>query len=1486
MADIRLVKPATGASQSVPCTPEARFVFDFPATEATLAREGDNLAIRFEDGGSLTLEGFYTEYNEENLPSFDINGTEVAAADFFAAMNEPDLMPAAGPGTGSTPTGGRFHEWGNADLADGIDHLNGLDWGFSRSFEWEDHPNAVGGWDGDDGGRLLAQGPAMSDRPEAPDTPGTPDIPSTPGTPTEITVTPGPVPDPDGTHNIIIGQSPTTVGGADSPDHIRMAFMLDASGNGSVAKFDAGSDAPPLLYGFVTSDGKIDTNGGNSDGLLNYNSQTGQWTPTGGGNTFEYGGKTFTIHEDNSWSYHDPALGQDVPCFISHPGSWGSNSAAIYEYPTLYKSLDKIGDYIKDTYEELEPGQTLDVLLEGFDIKVESYATVSVGMDADGNRYIEYSVCKSSGYTVEGDSESGYKVGFTTTSDPGKDPMERETFRWSEGQDGQFKTFEEFIDHIMGDFNAKVVYNIHSSWGYQGKFHYTATNYDNALQLAEGWFASFGDDGGANQAFLISDGGASASLSPLDNASNVQIPNAPEWNGGAVDFTALTRYSTDGGKSWIEVQSWEDVKGWQPGQPCTMVQLAGGATLVINELGLVLGIVNGKATQLATDNGAPIVMGFASGSNGEPGYYVPCSIQGSLNNDHDNTANKLDQGSYDAAKDTVDTLLGLPNTTLTTVIVGGKTDANADAFKQLASDPDHVKEIESWQHIKDELGEIIEDSRTSGDDAIAGGAGDDILFGDRLAEATEGDDAAPTEQANVDTLKELAGFGEGADPSSAEIAQAVRDNAEEIAEKLDNMNISGGNDVLGGGSGDDVLFGMAGDDILMGDGGADVIKGLNAQQILAMDAGQLKDLETKLAAAEHESDGNDLLFGGKGDDVLIGGGGDDFLSGGAGRDVLFGGSGDDILVGGSHAEALNCNLAFLVDTSTGSDIDSIKAQLTATFEALREGMAGNDGSVNILLMGFHSHATQVETVNLGEERAFENLMAAVEKIAQKHTDHINPLPDNTEAQSNHELAFNYANAWFAQHQEEGFINKTFMFTDSDATVHFRPDMTMNPKIGGIPLEDFDTGMSGGIANAVEVVQVQGMLNGQPQQVYTLALNGYTPGESYTIFAEDKPVFTVNEEGYAEFAFDWYSSKGQLIHKKGDRIGLALTDNNNDAEAEVPVVAYWNAEQNVWMLGAIAGELSVDTEMKLHPDTLDSFKELMENSGQDVAFVVPDGGNLNVGNYPGAATTPAEDIASSILGQTHTGDTLMGGEGNDILFGDDMPMPDNLPENFKDMSVADRADYIREHHKDFDLSSSGAGKAENDVLDGGAGNDILYGGAGDDTLYGGEGDDILYGGTGNDTLYGGEGNDYLNGGEGRDTLYGGAGNDILVYDPNDYLIDGGENIDFLLTDQDVSLDGLSNVTNVEVLLKGDAAMSLTRMEELAEKYGIRMSDDGNSMTLTLAQDGKNGWMKGEDGSYTHYDEKGDVDLTMETTLQVTDNAAADQAAQTLTLASQG
>lgn len=53
MADIRLAKPATGTSQNIACTPEARFVFEFPTDAATLSRAGDNLVITFEDGSTL-----------------------------------------------------------------------------------------------------------------------------------------------------------------------------------------------------------------------------------------------------------------------------------------------------------------------------------------------------------------------------------------------------------------------------------------------------------------------------------------------------------------------------------------------------------------------------------------------------------------------------------------------------------------------------------------------------------------------------------------------------------------------------------------------------------------------------------------------------------------------------------------------------------------------------------------------------------------------------------------------------------------------------------------------------------------------------------------------------------------------------------------------------------------------------------------------------------------------------------------------------------------------------------------------------------------------------------------------------------------------------------------------------------------------------------------------------------------------------------------
>ena len=143
MADIRLAKPAAGTTQTVPSAPNGRFIFDFPADAATLIRNGDDLVLTFEDGSSIQLQGFYTTYSKEEMPSFQVEGVEISGQDFFAALGE-DLMPAAGPAASSASRSGRYNEYGGSDLLDGIDHLGRLDIGFDGGTSFETDRVAVG----------------------------------------------------------------------------------------------------------------------------------------------------------------------------------------------------------------------------------------------------------------------------------------------------------------------------------------------------------------------------------------------------------------------------------------------------------------------------------------------------------------------------------------------------------------------------------------------------------------------------------------------------------------------------------------------------------------------------------------------------------------------------------------------------------------------------------------------------------------------------------------------------------------------------------------------------------------------------------------------------------------------------------------------------------------------------------------------------------------------------------------------------------------------------------------------------------------------------------------------------------------------------------------------------------------------------------------------------------------------------------------------
>ena len=245
--------------------------------------------------------------------------------------------------------------------------------------------------------------------------------------------------------------------------------------------------------------------------------------------------------------------------------------------------------------------------------------------------------------------------------------------------------------------------------------------------------------------------------------------------------------------------------------------------------------------------------------------------------------------------------------------------------------------------------------------------------------------------------------------------------------------------------------------------------------------------------------------------------------------------------------------------------------------------------------------------------------------------------------------------------------------------------------------------------------------------------------------------------------------------------------------------------------------------------------------------------------------------------------------------------------------------------DIDLDSLTGRDGGDDVITGSSASDTIYGQEGDDLLVGdapsgsgegstvgsiegttvtsitemspdeldafiksvegtdADGNDQLFGGVGNDVLLGMGGDDYLDGGAGEDAIFGGAGNDIIVYDKADYLVSGGSGIDFMVSDNSTltlttllsgGKDGHEGpiVDSIEVLLKGNAALSLTSIQELADKYGITLGtnpDGQETLTLDMSK-----WGEGTFVNDTYVFTSSDGQLTLETNLQHDSGASSE------------
>ena len=249
----------------------------------------------------------------------------------------------------------------------------------------------------------------------------------------------------------------------------------------------------------------------------------------------------------------------------------------------------------------------------------------------------------------------------------------------------------------------------------------------------------------------------------------------------------------------------------------------------------------------------------------------------------------------------------------------------------------------------------------------------------------------------------------------------------------------------------------------------------------------------------------------------------------------------------------------------------------------------------------------------------------------------------------------------------------------------------------------------------------------------------------------------------------------------------------------------------------AGWTHADTVdyMLRHADEL-GYETRVDDTGE-FYLVKPDGTVLDM---DGTEATVGLD---SLTGRGGGDDTITGSKADDVIYGqegDDLLVGDT-PSGSGEGSTVD--------------SIEGTTVTSIKEMDSNALDAFIESVEGTDA----DGDDRLFGGTGDDVLLGMGGDDYIDGGAGEDAIFGGRGNDIIVYDKADYLVSGGSGIDFMVSDDseltlDTLLSGGKNghegpiVDSIEVLITGKDALSLTSLEQMAEKYGI--SINGSKLEL--------------------------------------------------------
>lgn len=216
--------------------------------------------------------------------------------------------------------------------------------------------------------------------------------------------------------------------------------------------------------------------------------------------------------------------------------------------------------------------------------------------------------------------------------------------------------------------------------------------------------------------------------------------------------------------------------------------------------------------------------------------------------------------------------------------------------------------------VENIVGSAFDDALTGtdGDNAIEGGAGNDVLIG----------------LLGIDTVSYASAEGGVTVRLALAGAQNTRAGGSDTLSGFENVLGSAFDDFLWGDNAANVLEGGTGDDSLDGNGGIDTASYASATGRITVDLSLAGAQDTSGAGSDSLSSienligtaFGDLLRGSAGANHLFGGAGIDFLEGGAGADRLIGGDGRDTLTGGAGADR------FVFD-----DGDSGRSALTTDF---------------------------------------------------------------------------------------------------------------------------------------------------------------------------------------------------------------------------------------------------------------------------------------------------------------------------------------------------------------------------------------------------------------------------------------------------------------------------------------------------------------------------------------------------------------------------